>query len=79
MITKKTWNSLSEGRRKRIVDFAFYNMGEEFRNEISKEFHHNFNYKSKGSELDGHWYQLLFSRCTLLKDGRIKATLNFIV
>jgi hypothetical protein len=54
-------------------------MSEEFRKEASKEFHHNFNYESKGSELSGHWYQLLFSRCTLLKDGKVKATLNFIV
>ena len=79
MITKKIWNSLSECRRRSIAEFVFYNMSEEFRKEASKEFHHNFNYESKGSELSGHWYQLLFSRCTLLKDGKVKATLNFIV
>ena len=79
MITKKLWNSLSPSKRKGIVDIAFFNMGEEFKREMSKEFYHNFDYVSKGSELDGHWYKLLFSMCTLQKDRIIKITINYVI
>lgn len=79
MITKKFWNSLSPAKRKGIVDVVFFNMSEDFRKELSKEFHHNFDYKSKGEELDGEWYKILFSRCTLQKDGIIKITLNYAI
>jgi len=78
MITKKFWNSLSPIHRKHIVDLAMPNMGEDFKRELSNEFHHNFDYKSKGSELDGHWYQSLFSRCTL-KDKIVKITINYVI
>lgn len=79
MITKKLWNSLSPSKRKGIVDRAFFNMSEGFKKELSNEFHHNFDYKSKGSELDGHWYKLLFSMCTLQKDRVIKITINYVI
>ena len=78
MITKKLWNSLRPNQRKHIVDLALPNMSEDFRIALSNEFHHNFDYESKGGELSGHWYKLLFSRCTL-KDKVIKITINYAI
>lgn len=76
MLTLKDWNSLDSGRRKRIVSIFFSNMSEEFREDISQPFHHNFDWEGKpGTYQEGRWYKLMLSHCYKQKGDRIKVIL----
>lgn len=41
MITRKDWNNLSPITRRRAVKMVFFNIGEEFQNNMAKEWHRN--------------------------------------
>lgn len=62
MLPLKIYNNLPYDIRKQIVNIVFNNMGNDFKNSMCQEFHHNFNYER------GHWYKMLLSCCTYNKD-----------
>lgn len=65
MIPLKLFNSLPLLTRKRIARTVFSHMGENFIEQMSTPFHHNFDYG------DGHWYKLMLDHCTYNKDKNI--------
>ncbi len=76
-MTIKDWNNLPGGKRRQIVNIFYWNMSDEFRSDIAKEFHHNFNWKGeKGTYQDGNWYEIMLRHCKIDKNGRIKITIT---
>lgn len=76
-MTLKDWNALPHSKKRRIVNAVFWNMSEEFRNDIAEEFHHNFDWaKEDGTYQEGRWYKLMLSLCHKQKDGSIKVTIT---
>lgn len=41
MISRKDWNALNPTARQRAAKLVFWNMGEDFQNQMSEEWHHN--------------------------------------
>jgi len=58
MITRKDWNNLSPITRRRAAKMVFFNMGEEFQNNMAEEWHHN----------NDNWHSLLFGSLYWNKD-----------
>ena len=76
MISIKCWNSLTPFRRRKIVDTVFYNFSNEFKNDVSKPFHHTFSWKGEaGNYQTGDWCKTVLSHCTQQKDGTIKVSI----
>lgn len=79
MITIKQWNELSSKLRKRIVKIIFYSFSSEFQDDLSKEYHHNFDWKGdKNSSIDGQWMKILLKHLSKDKYGGIKVTITLI-
>lgn len=67
MITRKDWNNLSPLTRRRAAKIIFFNMGEEFQNEMSEEWHHDID----------TWHKTLFGSLYWDKDkSRVKAAVE---
>ena len=74
-MTLKEWNSLSHNKRRQIVNTYYHNMSEDFRADMAREFHHNFNWDGEnGNHQTGDWYKLMLSACKLDKNGRVRLT-----
>lgn len=76
MITLKYWNSLPNDKRRRIVDIIYGHLSVETRQMLAAPFHHNLDWPGDTYTLDGQWYRVILSRCSLQKDGRIRVTLT---
>jgi hypothetical protein len=74
MITIKEWNSLSDLTRKRIVGIVFSNYPSDFKEDLSKPFHHKFSYIATGWG-DGATYELMLSHLVKNKN-LIKVEIN---
>lgn len=64
MLSLKIYNSLSLRKRQQIAKIVFFNMGEDFINEMALPFHHNFDYDG------GHWYKMMLSCCNYNKEKK---------
>lgn len=72
MIPLKLFNNLPRSVRKDIAAVVYNKMSEEFINEMTEPFHHNFDYDM------GHWYKLMLDHCTYNKERKqIKVTRTF--
>ena len=74
MITLKEWNSLPQNKREKIASIVFNNMPEDMKRDLSKEFHHNFDWNNSDNYGDGYHYKIMLSCCYKQKDGSIKVT-----
>jgi len=65
MLPLKMYNSLSHRQRKQIARTVFSHMSEDFINQMTEPFHHNFDYS------DGHWYKLMLDHCSYNKEKKL--------
>ena len=73
MIAIREWNKLDQAIRSRISHTIFWNMSGDFINDLSKEFHHNFDWPGEeGSYASGTWYKLMLGCIYKTKDGGVK-------
>lgn len=71
MLPLKVFNELPPNKRKQIARIVFGHMDENFINQMTTPFHHNFNYG------DGHWYKLMLDHCTYNKEKKqVKVTIT---
>lgn len=47
MISRKDWNNLKPSTRLKIVKIIYWNMPEDFQQEMAEEWHHNIDIKHK--------------------------------
>lgn len=75
-MTIKEWNNLEPRKRRQIVNTFFWNMSSEFRADMAKEFHHNFNWKGEPNNYqEGMWYKMLLQHLKLTPRGLVKLTI----
>lgn len=55
MITRKDWNNLSPITRRRAARIVFFNMSEEFQNQMSEEWHHDNDIQHKALFTSLYW------------------------
>lgn len=67
MIPLKMWNSLPQYKREKIIRLTYVGITEDYLKELSQEYHHNFNYDSKGAVLKS-----ILQCCYSIKLGGIK-------
>ena len=76
-MTLKEWNSLPHNKRRQIVNTYYHNMSEDFRADMAKEFHHNFDWDGEpDNHQTGGWYKWMLKSCKFDKNGRIKITIT---
>lgn len=67
MITRKDWNSLSARTRREAAKVIFHHMSDEFKEEMSQEWHHN----------NDTWHDILFKSLSWTKDRKqVKAVVG---
>ena len=74
MLSLKVYNSLPYSKRKQLAKLVFHHMSDEFVEEMSQPFHHDFEHEG------GDWYKTLLSHLSLIRDGQwIKVTFSIPV
>jgi len=77
MLSIKQWNKLTYGKRWEIVGAFFHYMSKEFRRDMIKPFHHNFDWEGEPNNYqEGAWYKLMLSSLYKQKDGKIKVVIK---
>ena len=74
MIPLKVWNSLPAYKRRKIVKLVYQGIDDSFLEELSQEYHHNFEYNSTGSMLKS-----ILQCCYINVDNTIKVKVTFFV
>lgn len=74
MIPLKVWNNLPAYKRRKIVKLVYQDMNDSFLEELSQEYHHNFEYNSTGSMLKS-----ILQCCYINSDNTIKVKITFFV
>lgn len=74
MIPLKVWNNLPLYKRKKILRLTYLGIDDSFLEELSQEYHHNFEYNSTGKILKS-----ILSCCYCDKSGNIKVKVTFFV
>ena len=76
-MTIKEWNNLPHSKRRQIVRIFYWNMNEDFKNDMAGQFHHNFNWEGEpNNNQTGDWYKLMLKCCTITKEGTVKITIT---
>ena len=74
MIPLKVWNSLPQYKRRKIVKLTYQGIDDSFLDELSQEYHHNFEYNSTGKMLKS-----ILQCCYINNDNTIKVKVTFFV
>ena len=74
MIPLKMWNSLPQYKREKIIRLTYVGITEDYLKELSREYHHNFNYDDNVKILKN-----ILQCCYAIKVGGIKVTTTHYV